>query len=1508
MFYSIKQGLNESTPSYVARFRSVADLQRSISDISDTDMIVRLSLGVTNQTALLARGIADSMNLTDFNQYCVQLLNCTNALSSFNNSNYNQERKINQNSADGTFDSNKNGSKFITRCGGTDHDISICNRAVKYPCKWCNQSDHYSRACPKFKDKSKKTNGNSRYPSQRKIGNPDGALTNNLIDAAGDSDISNNTTDIKISLNCNSINDRLIDRSKDNEQLFSFFGKDNHCLEIPGLLDTGAAGNFIRKDKAFQMCHEKIIRKRHIHELKEPVTVTYGNDQSEKISTYVTLTVSDSVGCKHEILAFVTTNCNYPFILGRPGLKAIGLTLGKESVIDNGSINKHENETAFSIMENNSISVPKNDHVITTPTNTNENVEVSDGGLLSISTDSRGKHIVASHKLLEAALITPYRSQRRPRSIIDHHIIHAKLQLMAKQFKVKRVESHQCLVVLEIVLVDKIPGVRKFPDDNLEKRYRITLDLRALNQMSLVIKENMVLFVPKEIDSSHKDFSDDKNSEPQHQFSAMETLKWLQNDINTPTAYGKIDISDAYQSIRVPPCLARLFCYACQTSEGIEYYQFTTLPQGWKYSPLLFSISIEYISNLCSSDLKKLNVSARHFQDDILLKSTNTLLIRSAIKIIQDKLTEFGFSVNNDKTIISDSLTFCGLHLSNNGVTPAPKCPLTQQLVDYQWNLLITTRKKEKQVEILQQIIGRINYLRGYLSGSILSKLSNLYKAVSDLLKGNIVDFTRLLAFYNDVCHSVLGGTFILSFGLLQNSLFSVIVTDANFGGFAGTIYKLVSSKHENNSVEQSIINVLKDELKLSSDLNYCLVPLKLTGGTFTDVEKRQSSTYRERLAMLRVLEEFYQYVDTPCVMISDNQNCKLTWKNVDEFLTHAGELNKGSLFISWIRFISLVSHIIWVPRNTSEVALVDELARAISKSPSQNNVPCNKLNKVPIDKPDPVSGNLNAADVLSDSPDSSSDFSNIPTPLPIHNFRLPILFDRFRNDIIESYSRDTTSYLDVKMAEIYEHLSHGTAQNQKIVNLSRRFVLHDNILYHVNFNGISKVFVPDGGKILIKTGDETYSGSLRAYILHTYHDENIHGGYQKLIYQISQNFWWPSLIGDALKYVKSCLICIENKSRFTRYVGDLRSTTSNTPFSCLIIDYCTIGDQPILVIADSFSSYCSLIPTDDMTAESTAKAILDFGSKFGFPDTIASDRGTSFVNHVIDEFSNQLSISWKLSSSYSPRSQGLAERIVQALKQCLCLIQSDGNSLKIQVGLIQLFHNCSNIGSIPFSPYQIVFGRDPKTELINGHLEASSDYLLRSIETRELFHTFREIMRSRVHDSYAVKSSISPVDVGDLVYRIYLTGGMDNKKISGPHKVLEKLKGDRFKIENHDYAIPSYQLKVVPNRPREISMENLNETRTLSNNIDHSKFSVNDLIAHEDSTEINCIDVSQINSIDSEHKVLKCTRFWYDQGSQTWNLWEGEHIDIAFNQVIYHPLRLIKGKIPKNVQRALLN
>jgi hypothetical protein len=67
----------------------------------------------------------------------------------------------------------------------------------------------------------------------------------------------------------------------------------------------------------------------------------------------------------------------------------------------------------------------------------------------------------------------------------------------------------------------------------------------------------------------------------------------------------------------------------------------------------------------------------------------------------------------------------------------------------------------------------------------------------------------------------------------------------------------------------------------------------------------------------------------------------------------------------------------------------------------------------------------------------------------------------------------------------------------------------------------------------------------------------------------------------------------------------------------------------------------------------------------------------------------SRLSINWNLSASYSPRTQGLAERMIQHMKNCLAIVDFNFE----QLPLIQLFHNTSIIGDSPFSPHEIIFG-----------------------------------------------------------------------------------------------------------------------------------------------------------------------------------------------------------------------
>jgi hypothetical protein len=52
-------------------------------------------------------------------------------------------------------------------------------------------------------------------------------------------------------------------------------------------------------------------------------------------------------------------------------------------------------------------------------------------------------------------------------------------------------------------------------------------------------------------------------------------------------------------------------------------------------------------------------------------------------------------------------------------------------------------------------------------------------------------DLTTLLPIYERICQFILSGCFLLLFGLFEDIVYNVIITDANATGFCGILFKL---------------------------------------------------------------------------------------------------------------------------------------------------------------------------------------------------------------------------------------------------------------------------------------------------------------------------------------------------------------------------------------------------------------------------------------------------------------------------------------------------------------------------------------------------------------------------------------------------------------------------------------------------------------------------------------------------------------------------------------------
>ncbi|GBN73255.1 Pro-Pol polyprotein, partial [Araneus ventricosus] len=158
----------------------------------------------------------------------------------------------------------------------------------------------------------------------------------------------------------------------------------------------------------------------------------------------------------------------------------------------------------------------------------------------------------------------------------------------------------------------------------------------------------------------------------------------------------------------------------------------------------------------------------------------------------------------------------------------------------------------------------------------------------------------------------------------------------------------------------------------------------------------------------------------------------------------------------------------------------------------------------------------------------------------------------------------------------------------------------------------------------------------------------------------ISKRFIWPKMKSDIRDRIRACTKC--QRAKVFQHTKAPLSTFSepDARFSHIHLDY--IGPLPIsegkkycLTIIDRFTRWSEVIPTVDMTAETTAHALVHgWISRFGTPLTITTDQGRYFESTLFRELTNMIGSHRIHSASYHPQSNGMIERLHRHLKSSL--------------------------------------------------------------------------------------------------------------------------------------------------------------------------------------------------------------------------------------------------------------
>ncbi|KAE8179978.1 hypothetical protein CF335_g9406 [Tilletia laevis] len=200
------------------------------------------------------------------------------------------------------------------------------------------------------------------------------------------------------------------------------------------------------------------------------------------------------------------------------------------------------------------------------------------------------------------------------------------------------------------------------------------------------------------------------------------------------------------------------------------------------------------------------------------------------------------------------------------------------------------------------------------------------------------------------------------------------------------------------------------------------------------------------------------------------------------------------------------------------------------------------------------------------------------------------------------------------------------------------------------------------------------------------------------------------------------------------------------------------LGHDSILNVVCKYSRYAFFIPgcTTD-TAEQVATRFLNHVYPVsGVPKAIISDRDTRFTSAFWSRLLASLDIKMAMSTAFHPQTDGLVERINGQLETMLRhYVAIDQHDWDSNLPSLAMAYNSQRSTSTTFSPYRLVFNREPSVFPLRDLVEATDTT---SAKVNDIFavhadaQAAMDIARERQRSAYNSRHQPQEFAVGDAV------------------------------------------------------------------------------------------------------------------------------------------------------------
>ncbi|CAK9811734.1 Retrovirus-related Pol polyprotein from transposon 297 [Anthophora quadrimaculata] len=416
---------------------------------------------------------------------------------------------------------------------------------------------------------------------------------------------------------------------------------------------------------------------------------------------------------------------------------------------------------------------------------------------------------------------------------------------------------------------------------------------------------------------------------------------------------------------------------------------------------------------------------------------------------------------------------------------------------------------------------------------------------------------------------------------------------------------------------------------------------------------------------------------------------------------------------------------------------------------------------------------------------------------------------ERFNNNskyIVTLPVKHDTRELTTKsnLTEALKSLADVTSELQlSTINIARESL--DDISWPIIKSVLIEIFYETNVKIIVCQGlTRIPPAEEREEIISEYHASAIagHKGVNKTYSRIREKYYWGSMKADIQKFIQNCRNC--QLQKLTRQKTRQPMVLTDTPgaaFDKVSMDI--VGPLPttsdnytyILTIQDLLTKYSIAAPLRQATAIDVADAFISHCiCKHGAPKAVITDQGSHFLNGLFKTIAKRFKITHYKTTAFHPQTNGSIERSHHVLAEYLKQFISKDREWNTWLPLAMFSYNTSVHEGTQFTPHELVYGklaRAPTSEASSLDLadEAYTTYLrelnLKLFETQTQAKGNLEKAKQKYKYYYDRKLKHVNFRVGDKAFLLKEPRkGKFDAQYTGPYEIIEVLSNNNVKIK----------------------------------------------------------------------------------------------------------------------------